>query len=396
MSSSDRERRAWAVLASADGLGPTAFGSLIRRFGSASAVLAAADNDDGRRLRHPPPDPSLVGPDPLRDERLVGPIRAASGSAPRLLASIAAAGVTIVTLDDGAYPARLRTIEDAPPVLYVRGAVAALSPTRAVAVVGTRQPSEAGRLIAARLAGALARSGVGVVSGLAVGIDGVAHDAALREAGPTVGVLGSGHLRPYPLAHRGLARQVERAGGAIVSELPPDVRPARHTFPRRNRIISGLADATIVVEAGLGSGALITAGHALAQGRECFVVPGAIGARTAAGGLRFLREHAGLARIVVGVDELLEDLGLADAARVAVLARPGVGELGAAESLVARAICEGRGTLDALAAATGLAGATILGAVTRLELRGLVIESLGRYRPHGLLATRGTDDDPPA
>jgi DNA processing protein len=389
VSGSRTEREAWAVLASADGVGPAAFGTLIRRFGSASAVIEAAAGD-GRRLRHPPTDPGLGGPDPLRDGRLIRPIVEAVESAPDLLSAIASSGASILTLDDADYPPRLRSIDPAPPVLYVRGAVAALATHRAIAVVGTRRPSEPGRLVAARVAGAIARAGAAIVSGLAVGIDGVAHDASLREGTPTVGVLGSGHLRPYPLAHRGLARQVERAGGAVISELAPTVRPSRHTFPLRNRLISGLADATVVVEAGLGSGALITARYALEQGRECFIVPGPLGSRTAAGGLGFLRDQAGLARIVVGIEELLEDLGLADEARTAVLAvAPGLDELGAGEGLVAGAICAGFGTLDALVQETGLPSAAILGAVTRLELRGLVVESLGRYRPHGLLATRG-------
>jgi DNA processing protein len=389
MNGSRPERDAWAILASADGVGPIAFASLIRRFGSASAVLAAAASDGGRRLRHPPPDLDALGPDPLRDGRLVEPIIAAVDGAAKLLADIEASRSVILTLDDPAYPTRLRAVEDPPPVLYVRGATEALATERAVALVGTRRPTEQGRRVAARIAGAVAGAGATVVSGLAVGIDGVAHDAALRERAVTVGVLGSGQLRPYPLAHRGLARQIEQAGGAVVSELAPEVRPSRHTFPKRNRIISGLAEATVVVEAGIGSGALITARHALDQGRECFIVPGPMGAPEAAGALGFLREQAGLARIVAGVEELIDDLGLADAARAAMLAPSPADELGVTESLIARAICDGRGTLDALALETGLATATILGAVTRLELRGLVVESLGRYRPAGLLATRG-------
>lgn len=382
------EREAWAVLAAAEGVGPVAFGSLMRRFGSASEVLRTARADRGRRLRHPPSDPGLTGPDPLRDGRLVSAIARAADAASDLRAAIAACGADIVTLDDPDYPDRLRRIEAAPPVLYMRGDRMALATRRAVAVVGTRRPSEHGRLTAARLSGAISRAGAAVVSGLAVGIDGIAHDAALRESGPTIGVLGSGHLRPYPLAHRGLARHIERAGGAIVSELPPSVRPSQHTFPRRNRIISGLGDATLVVEAGLGSGALITARYALEQGRECFIVPGPIGSRTAAGSLAFLRDHAGLARIVAGVDELIDDLGLAEDGRAAVLMPLEGSPLGPTEAAVAQAVCDGRATLDALAGETGLPTATILGALTRLELRGLVVEAYGRYRAHGFLATR--------
>ena len=206
-----------------------------------------------------------------------------------------------MTIDDEAYPARLRAIAEPPPVLFVRGAPASLSTTRAVAVVGTRRPTEAGRRIAARIADAVARLGAVVVSGLAIGIDGAAHAAVVSAGLPTVAVLGSGHDRLFPKAHRRLAAAIVDAAGAIVSELPPDAGPTKGTFPRRNRLISGLAEATVVVEAAEGSGALITARWALEQGRGCFVVPGSIDAPKSAGCLAFLREFAGEARIVAGV-----------------------------------------------------------------------------------------------
>ena len=129
-----------------------------------------------------------------------------------------------------------------------------------------------------------------MVSGLAVGIDGAAHAAAVHAHGLTVAVIGSGHGALRPHAHSRLARSIVEAGGAIVSELGPDIRPSKGTFPRRNRIISGLADATVVVEAPARSGALITASWALEQGRECFLVPGSIDAPASAGCLAFLRE----------------------------------------------------------------------------------------------------------
>jgi DNA processing protein len=208
----------------------------------------------------------------------------------------------------------------------------------------------------------------------------------LREGSPTIAVLGSGHRRVRPSAHRGLAGRIEREGGVVVSELPPDASSSVHSYPRRNRIISALADATIVVEAPLRSGALITARHALDQGRECYIVPGPIDATASRGGLQFLREHHGLARIVVGVDELLDDLDL-----VAAPAIPTVGAvgLGIVERRIAVAIADGISTVDGLVRATDLAPATILGAITRLELRGLVVEVFGRYRPDGALATQG-------
>ncbi len=176
-------------------------------------------------------------------------------------------------------------------------------------------------------------------------------------------------------------------GGAVVSEFAPEVHPTRATFPIRNRTISGLAEATVIVEAPPGSGALITGKWALAQGRECFVVPGPIGRSTSAGALDFLRTNAGLAHIVAGIPELLVDLGFSG---VGDPPRPAAGsDLGAVESTIAVAIANGVATVDELVATTDLPPATVLSAITRLELRGLVVEVFGRYLPHGSLATKG-------
>jgi DNA processing protein len=383
------EREAWAVLAAAAGVGPVTFGSLVRRFGSARAVLAAAARPGSPDLRDPPPDPEPGARDPLRDPGLVDSLVRAAAALPAALHRIAAAGAAIVTADDPEYPRRLRAVDLAPPVIYVVGDVGALDAARMIAVVGTRRPSEAGRALATRVARGLVERGAVVVSGLAIGIDGAAHAAVIGQGGRTLAVLGSGIARPSPRAHRALAERIVTTGGALVSELAPDVAPGRATFPRRNRIVSGLADATVVIEAGVGSGALITARWALEQGRECFLAPGPIGAVATAGSLHFLREHAGLARIVAGVPELLEDLGYAaPAPSPEDAARAGQGDLGAAERMVLSAVDEGLGTVDQLAARTGLATASVLGALTRLELLGLVVTAIGRYRPAGARAGR--------
>jgi DNA processing protein len=154
----------------------------------------------------------------------------------------------------------------------------------AVAVVGTRKPTEPGRAIAGRIGGALAKAGAVVVSGLAVGIDGASHAAAMAEGAPTVAVLGSGHGRLYPRAHAKLAERIVADGGAVVSEFVPERPPSIYTFPRRNRLISGLADATVVVEAGSRSGALITAGLGARAGSRPVPGPG-LDRRAAVGGL---------------------------------------------------------------------------------------------------------------
>lgn len=383
------EREAWAVLAAAKGIGPVAFGSLVRRFGSARAVLEAAARPGAPQLRRPPPDPEPGARDPLRDPEVVAGLVRAAAETRVILDRVATVGVTVVTAEDADYPSRLRSVELAPPVLFVAGDRQALEAERAVAIVGTRRPSEAGRALASRIARELAGAGAVVVSGLAIGIDGAAHAAVVDEGGRTVAVLGSGHARLSPRAHRTLGQRIVASGGAIVSEFEPDVAPGRATFPRRNRIVSGLVDAVVVVEAGLGSGALITARWALEQGRECFLTPGPIGARTTAGSLHFLREHDGLARIVAGVPELLEDLGWdAPGPSPSDPERAKLGDLGAAERLVLDAVDEGVGTVDQIVARTGLETSAALGTLTRLEVRGLVVMAVGRYRPAG--RRRGT------
>jgi DNA processing protein len=186
-----------------------------------------------------------------------------------------------------------------------------------------------------------------------------------------------------------LAASIVAAGGAVVSELAPDVEATPGTFPRRNRIISGLSDATVVVEAPARSGALITASWALEQGRECFLVPGPLGARASEGCLAFLREFAGSARIVAGIPQLIDDLGLADH-----LAEPGVPSdvaavlagVGASAARIGRELVLGRATVDELVSTTGWAVATVLAALTLLERSGLAVGVHGRYRPSGHLA----------
>jgi len=382
------EREAWAVLASVSGLGPQTFALLLAEHGSGQRVVELAASVAGRRL---------IRDGPKRDrDRLSAPMVEALGAAVAeaadLLGRLRDQGIAVLIVDDVTYPARLRQVAEPPLVLFVRGEPACLSRAHAVAVVGTRRPTEPGRRTAARLADTVTRLGVVVVSGLAVGIDGAAHAAAVTAGGPTVAVLGSGHGRLFPRAHLRLAEEIVAGGGALVSELPPDAGPTKGTFPRRNRLISGLADATVVVEAAPGSGALITARWALEQGRDCFIVPGSIDAPTSAGCLAFLREFAGEARIVAGIAELVDDLRLvtpdtAETSRSGPVSREALlAVLGAVEATVAGAMIDGATTADELADRTDLPVATILGTLTVLEMRGLVVSAYGRFRPAGALA----------
>ena len=383
------ERDAWAVLMSVDRLGPVGFTMLLQTFGSAAAVLAEASLPGGvDRLTAVP-----GGVDTGRRQRLPHDvalaIAAAAQASATTLARIRGLGLSVITSADDAYPSRLAAIEMPPPVLFVLGRPEALEATSTVAIVGTRRPTDAGRAIAARIATALVRVGSVIVSGLATGIDGAAHAATLHARGTTVAVIGSGHATLFPAIHRRLAANIVDSGGAIVSELSPDVHATRGTFPRRNRVISGLADATVVVEAPARSGALITASWALEQGRECFVVPGSIDAPTSAGCLSFLREFADSAHIVAGIPQLIADLGLASG-----LARSGLAsdaaaalvEVGATAKRIGHELVLGRTTVDELVAVTGLPVATVLAALTILERHGLVVGVHGRFRVTGLLA----------
>jgi DNA processing protein len=183
-------------------------------------------------------------------------------------------GITILTWQDGAYPARLKEIDQPPPVLYVRGEYLP-DDLFAVAIVGTRRVTPYGRQITEEIASFLAANGITVISGLARGVDVIAHQSSLRAGGRTIAVLGSGVDKIYPPEHRALAEQMMERGG-IISDYAPGTPPDASNFPPRNRIISGLSLAVVVVEAGETSGALITAEFAAEQGREVFAVPGSI------------------------------------------------------------------------------------------------------------------------
>jgi DNA processing protein len=376
----DQERDAWVVMASVDGLGPVAFGALLRRFGNGRSVLEVARRPGGEQLLSAAADPA----DRI-EGAVAGRLVAAALEADLIVGRAAGLGLTVLTLDDERFPARLLAVELPPHLLFVRGDAGALSRPHAVAIVGTRRPTEHGRRVAARVALALADAGATVISGLAVGIDGAAHAAAVGAGRPTVAVLGSGHGRLFPRAHGRLAEAIVDGGGAVVSEFFPDVGPTKGTFPRRNRLISGLADATVVVEAPLRSGALITASWALEQGRECFLAPGPVDAPASAGCLAFLREHWGAARIVAGVPELVEDLGLIGATAEGPTTVAHV-ELGAVERALAEALAEGASTTDDLVRIVGQPVATVLGGITILEMGGLVVSAYGRHRLAGRLA----------
>ncbi len=271
------------------------------------------------------------------------------------------------------YPPLLDEIPDPPASLWVRGdADARLLADTAVAIVGARACSGYGRSVARMLASGAAGAGAVVISGLARGVDGEAHRGALAAGGRTVAVLGCGVDRDYPAAHAELARVIVTSGGLVVSEYEPGVEPAPWRFPARNRIIAGLARATVVVEARERSGALITADFALEDGREVLVVPGEITSGLSAGSNALLRQGATPATCV---EDVLEALGLeqAPAATARLPDDP-------AAVAVLDVLAAGTGTADELARATGLAAGELAGVLALLELAGAVAVDEGMVR----------------
>lgn len=221
---------------------------------------------------------------------------------------LAKSGIHLITFSDTDYPPMLREIPNPPMVLYTLGSVLPLH-NATIAVVGTRKITAYGRQVTESIVSDLARAGATIVSGLALGIDSVAHEICVKMNCPTVAVLGCGIGGIYPASNRLLSERIIGTGGMIVSELPMNAPPLKHHFPNRNRIISGLSLGTIVIEAAKESGALITAQHALEQNREVFAVPGSIYSEVSAGPNQLLKMGA---RLVTKAADILEELNLND------------------------------------------------------------------------------------
>ena len=280
--------------------------------------------------------------------------------------------ITRIRRGERGYPPLLTRIPDPPSCLWLRGDVdPTLLAEPGVAIVGARACSGYGRSVARMLAGGVAEAGAVVVSGLARGIDGEAHRGALAVNGRTVAVLGCGVDRDYPAAHAELARAIAATGGLVVSEYEPGVEPAPWRFPARNRIIAGLAAATVVVEARERSGALITADFALEDGREVLVVPGEITSSLSAGTNALLRQGATPA---TSVGDVLEAIGVEPRTAVeAAVEDP-------AAIAVLDAIAAGAATADEITRASGLSAGDVATALTLLELAGKVAVEEGMVR----------------
>ena len=239
------------------------------------------------------------------DSARVAAVARARSRAQAALETAASRGLTAIGLEEERYSPWLREIVDPPSVLWVKGKIPPFD-RPAVAVVGSRQATPAGLQMGRQLGEGLAAAGLIVVSGLARGVDGASHQGALASGGVTIGVLGCGADVVYPSEHRELATRVAASGG-VISEFPPGTAPESHHFPLRNRIISGLSRAVVVIEAGEKSGSLITAKMAMEQGREVLVVPGNVLSGRNKGGHALIRDGA---RLVESVEDVLAELGL--------------------------------------------------------------------------------------
>ena len=282
MVASDTEILARLRLLNTDGIGPVTFYRLLKTYGDAENAL--------RHL------PTKYRPASLAD-------------AEREISLARAKGIKILSFDHPAYPQKLRELEDAPPFLYVKGRVDILNRSPAVSVVGARNASINGRKLASRIAYDLTGAGVLIISGMARGIDAASHKGAmyaLAQQGPTVAVLGTGVDIVYPAENNSLYEQIA-AQGAVISEFSLGTEAQSGNFPRRNRIVSALADAVLVVEAGIHSGSLITARLALEQGRDVFAIPGSPVEARAAGPNKLIRDGAFLAE---GAEDILNVLSL--------------------------------------------------------------------------------------
>jgi DNA processing protein len=350
------------LLALTPGVGPRLRMSLLEHFGSAAAVLAATARD----LEAVPGIGKKLSRSIVDSRRQI--------DAQAELAACRSSGVSVVAESGPEYPDVLRKIPDPPGVLFVRGEI---RPTDglAVAIVGTRHATQYGVAQAERLAMGLARAGYTIVSGLARGIDAVAHRGALKAGGRTLAVLGSGVLNIYPPEHGPLAEEII-GKGAVISENPPHSPPLPGAFPQRNRIVTGLCLGVVVVEAADRSGALISARHAMEQGREVFAVPGRVDSRMSKGCHKLIRDGA---KLVENVDDVLEELGplatptpLPGGGAQPAIRHPAELQLNEPEQAVLARIGDEPQTIDDVAAASGLPVQNVLATISVLEMRRLI------------------------
>lgn len=353
--------RQWLAVLGTPGVGPMGFARLLEQVTDPDrlleGLLALSDLPEPARRYLRAPDWQAVD---------------------RALAWAEQDGNHVLRLNSARYPARLREIPDPPPLLYVHGNIAALHSPQ-LAMVGSRNPSTGGQETARAFAAHLARVGLTITSGMALGIDAASHTGALDSGGTTIAVMGTGLDRVYPARHRDLAHEIVSRGGALVAEFPIGTGPRPENFPRRNRIISGLSLGTLVVEAAPRSGSLTTARHAAEQGREVFAIPGSIHNPLARGCHALIRQGA---KLVETAEDVLEELGVLTESRdpTSTPVPPSPDSLTPDQIQLLDYMGFDTVSIDQLVARSGLTAAAVSSMLLILELDGRVISQAGgRY-----------------
>ena len=353
--------RHWLALKQVTGVGNVLFKRLLERFSSPGAIFSA-------------PPLELASVEGLSDTaaRAILSFRAFS-EIDREFEKIRKAGCALVCLHDPEYPALLAAIYDPPPLLYVKGTLPPMP--HSMAVVGARQATPYGRKVTQHLCRGLVQQGMVIVSGFARGIDEVAHQSTLAAAGHTLAVLGCGVDRIYPPEHKQLYHDIADRG-ALLSEFDLGTAPEPHHFPQRNRIISGLSLGCVVVEAAERSGALITARHALEQGREVFAVPGPIFSPSSAGSNRLIQSGA---KLVTDTADILNEVQYAASQEKSEAPPPPEIPLDEAEAVLCRFLSSEPKQIDQIIGESGQTAASVSGLLLTLELKGVIEKSQGQF-----------------
>ena len=355
-------------LALLPGIGPRHFARLSEHFGSAAAVLSASSD----QLQ------AVEGIGAALSQTILSASTHNYGQT--AMEHCRRSGLEVLLESQPEYPRPLRRIHDAPPVLFASGRIEPVDEL-AIAIVGTRHATAYGRMQATKIASGLARCGITIISGLARGIDGAAHQGALDANGRTIAVLGSGHDEMYPAEHTKLAQEVAKAG-CVLSEFPPWTKPRGPYFPQRNRLISGLSLGVLVIEAADRSGSLVTARHAMEQGREVFALPGPVSSRVSRGCHALIRDGA---KLVENAEQIIDELGpLAESVRPSpeqdtVVRHPLELTLNEQELTILGLIGTEPTSIDAIISRAELPVQRVLSTLSVLEMRRLIRRLSGQF-----------------